>query len=199
MLLLSVNIFSFFDVFSIKLFFSCIEAYMNLRPPVLLLLVVLVAAECAEDAAAQLPTGSGMGEPAMAAEQSPDAGVGMQRAIAQLQQDMKEAREESARLRDVINVLMQDMKEAREESARLRDVINVLMQGAAAKGPRPEQNELHVHELEQKKWHEMSEARLRSVEKTVKFPFDLGRKPITVVPGRASGQWWDEVEAGKNV
>ena len=147
-----------------------------LGPPEFLLLVVLVAAECAEDAAAQLPTGSGMGEPAMAAEQSPDAG--MQRAIAQLQQDRKEAR---------------------EESARLRDVINVLMQGAAAKGPRPEQNELHEHELEQKKWHEMSEARLRSVEKTVKFPFDLGRKPITVVPGRASGQWWDEVEAGRNV
>jgi len=151
---------------------------MNLRQPVLLLLVVLVAAGCAEDAAAQLPPGSGMGEPAMAAEQSPDAGVGVQRAIAQLQKDMKEAR---------------------EESARLRDVINVLMQGAAAKGPRPEQNELHEHELEQKKWHEMSEARLRSAEKTVKFPFDLVRKPITVVPGRASLQWWDEVEAGWNV
>jgi hypothetical protein len=136
-----------------------------LGPPEFLLLVVLVAAAC-----------GGMGEPAMAAEQSPDAG--MQRAIAQLQQDMKEAR---------------------EESARLRDVINVLMQGAAAKEPRPEQNELHEHELEQKKWHEMSEARLRSAEKTVKFPFDLGRKPITVVPGRASLQWWDEVEAGWNV
>jgi hypothetical protein len=119
-----------------------------------------------------------MAEPAMAGEQSPDPGVGMQRAIAQLQQDMQAAR---------------------EDAARLRDVINVLMQGAAAKLPRPEQNELHEHELEQKKWHEMSEARLRSVEKTVKFPFDLGRKPITVVPGRASGHWWDEVEAGWNV
>ena len=136
-----------------------------LGPPEFLLLVVLVAAAC-----------GGMGEPAMAAEQSP--GVGMQRDIAQLQQDMKEAR---------------------EDAARLRDVINILMQGAAAKGPRPEQNELHEHELEQKKWHEMSEARLRSAEKTVKFPFDLGRKPITVVPGRASLQWWDEVEAGWNV
>jgi hypothetical protein len=144
----------------------------------LLLLVVLVAAgACAEDAEQKSPPGDGMGaEPAMAAQQSP-TGVGMERAIAQLQHEMQQA--------------ASAMKF--EDAARLRDAINVLTQGAAAEGPGPEQNELHERE---KKWHEQEEARLRSQEKTVVFPFDLGRKPITVVPGHASVQWWDEVEAG---
>jgi hypothetical protein len=144
----------------------------------LLLLVVLVAAvACAEDAEQKSLPGDGMGaEPAMAAKQSPP-GVGMERAIAQLQHEMQQA--------------ASAMKF--EDAARLRDAINVLTQGAAAEGPAPEQNELHERE---KKWHEQEKARLRSEEKTVVFPFDLGRKPITVVPGRASGQWWDEVEAG---
>ena len=113
------------------------ETAIERRVIIILCFCWFIKTDDADDATAQSPRG-GMGEPAMAAEQSP--GVGMQRDIAQLQQDMKEAR---------------------EDAARLRDVINVLMQRAAAK--------------------------------------DLGRKPITVVPGRASGQWWDEVEAGWNV
>ena len=133
----------------------------------LLLLVVLVAAGAsAEDAEQKSESGDGMGaEPPMVA---PADLVGMERAIAQLQHEMQQA--------------ASAMKF--EDADRLRDAINVLTQGAAA-GP-PEQNELHERE---KKWHEQEEARLRLEEKTVVFPFDLGRKPITVVPGRSQGEY----------
>jgi hypothetical protein len=139
-----------------------------------LLLLLVTAIACAEDAAQQSSPGDGMfAEPAVAAQQSPP-GVGMERAIAQSQHEVQQA--------------VSAMKF--EDDARLRDAINVLTHGPAAEGPGPVQNELHERE---KKWQEQEE------EKTVVFPFDLGLKPITVVPRRASGQWWEEVEAGWNL